>query len=143
MTSHNGFITRRTTNSTQGGDSIGTGRAQSTLPIGRQDLNLLSDVYAADVYLRGTRKMIVKWHDGFRILEAHAYQGYWTICIEAINGGQPCWLAAVDVDLRTRKVHRVRGIGTSNMAFIHRTRPEAEVTIDRYRYVNGKRDTAA
>lgn len=136
--SRNGFIARRTANSASGGDSIGTGRAQNFLPVGKRDMALLSDVHAADVYLSGTRKMFVKWHDGLVIREARWYRGFWTVRIEPLSGAEACWVSAVDVELRARKEHRVRGIGTHYMAFVHKSRTEAEVTIDRYLHAIGR-----
>lgn len=143
MTMGKGFISRRTTNSAHGGDSIGGARAQSMLPIRRRDLGMLSDIHADDVYIRGIKKATVKWHDGFTIEEARAYRGMWTIRVKPLREGDACWFAALDVDLRSRTVHRMRGIGTATMAFVHKTRTEAEITIDRYRYQLGERDHAA
>lgn len=137
MTNRNGFTARRPPNSANGGDSIGCARAESVLPIRRRDAALLSDVHATDLYLRGTRKMVVKWHDGFHVLEAREYRGYWTVRVQ--SAGETPWLAAVDVDMRTKAIHRVRGIGSTYMAFVHKTRTQAEITIDRYRHIKGER----
>lgn len=130
--SGNGVISRRPPNSAQGGDSIGSARAQSVLPIRRRDLGMLSDIHAADLERRAARKLVAKWHDGFGILEMFAYHGYWIVRIAPISEEEPSWLAAVDVDVRTRKAHRVRGIGTHNMAFLHKKREDVERTIERY-----------